>query len=131
MAGCVLRVEGSSFDVDRFMAGSKLSPCKIWHVGEKAGKTRPASVTAGIHVVTSNADDLPTQIEQTLEFLRRRRDELLRLRDEKGVDDLLLDFSVLDRDVAAQYDRFPAELVRVASDYGMAIEISRYRAGGE
>lgn len=116
MAGCVLRAYGQHLEVDAFLAASTLAPCKVWHVGDRMGKTRPPSADCGFNLVTSDADDLPTQVIETLDFLRHHRAELGRLATMQGLDGLVLDFGIPGRDVAAQYDHFPAELVQLAAN---------------
>lgn len=38
MPGCVLHIEGESFDVDSFLEGSSIRPLRIWHKGEQMPK---------------------------------------------------------------------------------------------
>src|SRR4051794_34284475 len=100
MAGCVLRVSGKAFAADAYLAGSRLVTCKVWGAGEQLRSGRPVSVTSGFNVVVSDADDLPGQVSEAVTFLRRHRGDLVRLAATAGVDELVLDFSVLQRDVA-------------------------------
>ena len=126
MLGCVLRVSGAAFKVNEFLWGCTFRPCKVWQVGDQRTAGRAAAVTAGFNVATSDADDLPGQIRDTMTFANRYQQELGRLRTEAGIESLVLDFGISRRDVAAQFDRFPAEIIRLSAEYGMGIELSQY-----
>jgi hypothetical protein len=63
-------------------------------------------------------------------FLTRHRLALRRLERASGVEDLTLDFGIADRDVAAQFDYFPPELITLAGSLRIGIAISRYHAFG-
>ena len=129
VAGCVLRVSGKAFAADEYLAGSILVTCKVWRAGEPLRSNRPASVTSGFDVVVSDADDLPTQVSEAVLFLHRHHGDLVRLTATAGVDELVLDFGVPQRDAAVQFDRFPAALVRAAGELRMGLELSRYAVG--
>ena len=131
MAGCVLRVSGKAFAPEAFLAPSGLVACKVWHKGERVRNDRIAT-TSGCNIVVSDADDLLTQVREALAFLHRHQGDFARLANTSEVDALVLDFGVAQRDAAAQFDRFPAELVRAAGELGMSLELSRYavRNGG-
>jgi hypothetical protein len=70
------------------------------------------------------------QVTDAIKFLARHRSALRRLRGATGVEDMTLDFGVADRDVAAQFDYFPPELLAAAGSIGIGIEVSRYHAFG-
>src|SRR5688500_18902997 len=106
MAGCVLRVSGKAFAADAFLAGSSLVACKVWHEGEPGPLRRPASATSGFNVLVSDSDDLPEQVLEAIAFLRHHRADLARLATATAVDGVM-DFGVPQREVAAQFDRFP------------------------
>lgn len=130
MAGCVLRISGKAFAAEEYLAGSSLAACKVWRKGEQLRPNGPASATSGFNVVVSDADDLPTQVSDAVAFLRHYHVELVRLA-VAAVDDRVLDFGIPQRDVAAQFERFPAGLVRAAGELGMGIGLSLYAVGGE
>ena len=48
-----------------------------------------------------------------------------------GVEQLTLDFGIADREVAAQFDYFPPELLLAAGQLGIGIEISRYHLSND
>lgn len=100
----------------------------------------PASQPAGrrkthssVNVVVSDAGfhAFKDQVEEAIEFLRDEDEELRRLCGWPGVEGATLDFGIAWRDVAAQSDHLPAELVRLAGSLGLALEMSHYPVGDE
>jgi hypothetical protein len=83
-----------------------------------------------VNIQVSGADfaNLKGQIRDSVSFLSRHRVALRRLKQIEGVEDLTLDFGVADRDVAAQFDYFPPDLIAAAGSLGIGIEVSRYHA---
>jgi hypothetical protein len=131
MAGCVLRIFGTAFQVDAFLAGSTLAACKVWHCGDRALPRRPAAPNSGFNAAVSEADDLPTQVSEALLFLRRHRVDLIRLSTLAKVDELVLDFGTSKRESAAQFERIPSDLVRAAAELRMSFELSLYSTSDE
>jgi hypothetical protein len=89
---------------------------------------KPYRVEEGIaHFDVSKAgfDDFATQVEDAVAFLRSRAADVKLMMSESGAIGVL-DFGVEWRDVAAQFDTFPAELVREAGGFGLALELSHY-----
>jgi len=134
---CVLRASGPDFDPDAFLESSILSPTKVWYRGEpRLPRTRPDGPvveTSGLNVAVSDAEwsDLPAQVEDAERFLAFQRVELERLAATPGVSDLVLDFPIelrIGGSIVAQFDRFPASLVRLAGELGLALELSLYPA---
>lgn len=117
------------FQVDAFLASSKLAPCRVWHVGESNRKNRPPSETAGFNVVISDADEIGAQVKDTMAFLDRHHGDLLRLSIMADVEELILDFGIARRDVPGQFDYLPPDLVRAAAGFRMGIEFSQYDFG--
>jgi hypothetical protein len=130
----VLRAYGLEFDVDAFLAGCTLPVCAVKRRGEPvAPASRPYGRRhewSGIHVTASNADfqDFPRQVEEATMFLRAEFEQVRRLRDFPGVEDVTLDFGIARRNVVLQCDRLPPELVCVAGSLGLGIELSQYPA---
>lgn len=128
----VLRAYGTNFDVDAFLVGCTLPVCAVKRRGEPV---RPASQPhgrrheqSGIHVSASDADfhEFPRQIAEATAFLRINAAELRRLSEFPGIGSVTLDFGIARRNVVAQCDHFPAELVRLAGSLGLALELSQY-----
>ena len=105
MFGCMLRIKGNSRAISEFQ-----------RVFKKRATGQGIFVGSGI--------GLPAQISSTTKFLARHKKQLHGLR--KCCDLLTLDFGISKRDVAAQYDYFPPELLKRAGELGMGIELSQY-----
>ena len=133
---CVLRAAGADFEPDVFLADSALPPTKVYRIGEprlpRSKPDGPKHDTSGITFSVSDApwSDLSAQIADAETFLEAHRTEIERLASAYGVSDLVLDFPVELRvdgaSVFAQFDRFPASLVRLAGQLGLALELSIY-----
>ena len=80
-------------------------------------------------MVSDTDDPLEKQVDYALKFLREKRKELLRLVRFGGVEDVVLDFSCPQGDIATRSGRFPAELLIAAGALGMDIHISFYLVG--
>ena len=85
--------------------------------------------TAHFDVSTANFDDLTRQVNDAIAFLRSHALDLKLLMSEPGANGVL-DFAVERREVAAQFDAFPATLVREAASLGLALETSHYPTAG-
>ena len=79
-------------------------------------------------MVASDAemDSFEQQIQDAIEFLKKCQTELKELQNFGGAASLWLDFGVESRDVFVQCERFPQELLRLAGNLNIAVEISRY-----
>ena len=130
MAGCVLRAASPTFAVDAFLQNSNLRPCDVFRRGEAKRQNGMAHERSGLTVVVSQADgdDLAGQITDAIEFLKQNREELARLREAVGAENVSLDFGVWRKRVCAQYSRFPPELLLLAGTLGLGIELSIYGA---
>lgn len=127
MPGCVLRAIGDSFQVDKFLKKSSLMPCNVFRKGERKSDNRFWN-TSGMTVVVSDSsgDELTLQIKDAIEFLRANRDELSRLRGFDGLEEMGLDFGIYGKNCFLQSSEFPAELIALAGDLEMGIELSVY-----
>ena len=126
MPGCVLHVSGEHFDVDTFLAQSSLRPYRIHHRGE-ARRRAGVFPDSGLSLNISDADgQLPEEVSDSIRFLTEHESELRRLQSFPGVTDLRLDFGYYAREVAAQFDYLPPELLTRAGSLGIGIELSLY-----
>jgi hypothetical protein len=134
--GCYLRVWGEAFDVDAFLADTALVWDPVWHRGERkriAFRDDPREhQDSGVTTRVSAAEDVDEQVADALAFLRSEADEIKRLLSMPGVTSAYLDFGVFWRlNSAAQFSRFPAELLSRAGGLGMWLEVSYYATGGD
>src|SRR5688572_4019917 len=117
---CVLRANGSNFLVDRFLEECDLVPCVVYRKGERRPISRSGNEVndafSGLHVVVSNAefDDLQGQIQDAISFMQKHQMELRRLCEFPGVEGVTLDFGIARRDVVAQFEYLPPELLSLA-----------------
>jgi hypothetical protein len=127
MAGSVLRATGDNFQAEKFLEDSTLAPCNIFRKGQPKANNRVWE-TSGITVIISNAcgDDLVQQIHDAIEFLKSNRNEVSRLRGFSGVEAVELDFGVYRKNGFLQSNVFPPELIALAGELGMGIELSIY-----
>lgn len=132
---CVLRVSGRAFDAEKYLTLSGLTADSVFRAGEPRFKSKPEGErrrSSGFTVDVSHAswEDVRTQVEDAVAFLKQHEQTLTALRAAPGVEDLRLDFPVdlrIDRvHVMAQFDYFPPELVSRAGALGLGIEISVY-----
>ncbi len=130
----VLRAYGVEFDVDAFLNGCTLPVCAVKRRGElhhPAGRPDGRRHDrSGVHVSVSDADfdAFPQQVAEAIAFLRAEAEQIRRLCEFPGVEDITLDFGITRRDVAAQFDYLPPELVRLAGSLGLGIELSQFPA---
>ncbi len=126
---CVLRAGGNEFDPELFLSDSTLVACSTRRRGEPIRPSSPKLAKAGgvtIDVSHAGFDEFEEQITDAIVFLKENREEIRRLVEFAGVESAGLDFGVAWQDVAAQCDRLPATLVRLAGQLGLDLEISHY-----
>ena len=125
---CVLRAFGANFDVNKFLAESSLQPITVSHRGEKQSSKSRAVPTSGFHSDVSGADfaNLQRQITDAVHFVEQNHGELARLVDFPGVQNVSVDFGIEERDVAAQCERFPPNLLRILGSLGMWLDFTLY-----
>jgi hypothetical protein len=129
---CVLRVAGREFDVDAYIKRGALVPSAVYRRGEARFPTLPRARTnarSGFNIVVSKRpfSDFEGQVREALVFLEKQRRAIQALRRRDGVEGATLDFGVERRpDAAVQVQGFPEELVRLAGQLGLALELSFY-----
>lgn len=113
--GCLFRVEGLRFDVDRFLQRSKWDPVHVWHRGEVHRNTRIMSSGFNVDVSVAGLNEFSRQQKDAIRFLKQKTGTVRRLHRRPDVDILELDFAIQWRTgVAMQTDRFLPELVAIA-----------------
>jgi hypothetical protein len=129
---CVLRVAGREFDVDAYIKRGALVPSAVYRRGEARFPTLPRarkSSQSGFNIVVSKKpfSDFAGQVRDAVTFLERQRRAVQALRRRNGVDGATLDFGVERRgDAIVQCQVFPEDLVRLAGQLGLALELSFY-----
>jgi hypothetical protein len=132
---CVLRVTGRHFDPADYLASSSLKPYSIFRAGEPIFASQPNGKmheASGFKVDVSQrrSDDLAGQVVDAIAFLKKHKQTLAKLRSVPKVEDVRLDFPLnlrIDRkNVFAQFDYFPGELVSLAGAAGCGLEVSIY-----
>jgi len=127
--GCVLRLAGEEFEVDRFLETTEVHPCASWHKDELQRRSRPPAKENGCNVSISNADDLEQQCIDAMEFLTHNANWLSNLLAVWKVVDPVIDFSahMAPENIYARSYRFPSKLLTLAAEFGISIELSTYR----
>jgi hypothetical protein len=126
---CVLRASGCHFEPDEFLKGSTLHAIKVWRKGEPRKSGRGIRDCSGMNIAVSGSDlaDFRQQMLEATGFLQSHRSELLRLVAFPGIEEAGIDFATSWKsDVVTQTDYLPPDLIRVAGEIGLAIEISHY-----
>jgi len=129
---CVLRAIGTAFDVDAYLRDSPLVATAVFRRGEARASGQPNGpqwAASGLNIAVSDADgqNLDAQVSDALRFLREHEDELRRLGSSSGMEEMCLDFSVERRDVIAQSEIFPAELLWQAGALDIDLVVTHYR----
>ena len=130
---CILRVNGSELNLDDCLAGIDLTPEAKYIKGEsrvslvKSGQLNESS---GFTLLASDNDEVSVQIGEALMFLRKNHPSLKTLSDRPDVESSTLDFAwyfpVGENGAAAQFRKFPPELLRLCGDLNIGIEVSVY-----
>jgi len=132
---CILTIGSRDFDIDDFVDKSGLKPYRKSRKGQPRFKTRPDGeklVHSSISIEASKADfdNLEKQIADTIRFLKTDKNKLSYIGSTDGIEYAVLDFGInlrIDREkVLLQSDTFPNELLKVAGDLGLDIELSIY-----
>ena len=132
---CNLVILGKKLNIDSLIDEGKLDGFSKIYKGQPKYDSKPNGLKveySAIAIQTSKAgfDDLDQQIIDTLRYLKRNKAKLTRVRKFKNIDIAFLDFGIklrIDNDKThLQVDKFPNELLRVAGDIGLDIEISIY-----
>jgi hypothetical protein len=127
-----LRAGGASFAVDEFLAASTLKPDAVFRRGQppwlNAPPGSPIPNESGFYAAASDADfsNLQGQIADAVRFLEKNRSELARLVGFPEVERVSLDFGIEEREMAAQSERFPANLLSVLGSLGIGLMFTWY-----
>lgn len=129
---CVLRVAGTNFDVDAFVATSALTLHSVWRRGEpRFSQCSPGGErhgTSGIRILVSNAEfsDLWQQIADAIEYLRQHHDAIHALSSRAGVEWATLDFGAEVSPPGWSSFTFPPEFLCLTGSAGLSVCLSVY-----
>ena len=132
---CILTLSGRNFDVDVFTDTTKLRPYRKSYKGQPKFKSKPDGeklTSSSMSIETSKAefDNFKKQIDDTITFLKRNKEKLGHVALTKGIESAVLNFGIdlrIDKKkVLTQSDTFPSELLKLAGDLGLDIELSIY-----
>lgn len=127
----MLRVSGADFDVDQYLAQVEMSAV-VLKARRKGTRDRPGQKMvyefSDVNMLVSNHEfsEVDAQIEDALTFLQTYAAELCLLATYSGVEDIVFDFGIEDRDVVAQADYFPPELLQRMGELRIGLVVSRY-----
>jgi hypothetical protein len=131
---CILRIIGKKLDAEKLAKTLTIKPYKIFKKGDPIFESKPNGKKlsfSGMAFVVSKADfdQLKKQIKDSTRFLSRNKLELKKIIRNKDIEYAVLDFGSklrIGKDVAIQSDYFPFELLKLAGDLKIGIEISLY-----
>lgn len=129
---CVLRIGGRDVDADALLASVNLPAYRVDRKGEpRLLRNRGPFEESTIHVEVSGAAfaDLAAQVADAVGFLRENADAVRTAVRFPGVGHATLDFAVEAKDVAIDSTYLPPDLLRLAGDLGVGIELSVYPRG--
>jgi len=126
MPGCILRVSAKDFDVDAFLSVTTFKPYRVDHQGQAYGRRGKIYQNSGFCVDVSRHEELKQQIPDAIHFLKENHAELQRVNEASSKISMTLDFGHCARDVGAQFDYLPPELLLLAGSLNNGIEISLY-----
>ena len=124
-SSCVLRATGDNFQPSEFLRDSTFEPCHVFRKGEQRSASSVWN-TSGITVDVSSEDEFSAQVRDAIAFLENNRAELLRLKQFAGLEALSLDFGVNGKDNFLQSYLFPLEMIHLANEFALELELSIY-----
>ncbi len=135
---CVLHVSSKTMSFGDFIEGSSLP---IYRSHEKGDPgiipRRPAFADYGFSCKVSKKkfSDFKGQVKDAISFLNTNLHELTTLVEQYEIDNIRLDFPIENRmvkmDLASQCDYLPPELIKLAGNIGLGIEMSQYWPANE
>ena len=127
MPSCILRVSGSSAKVRKFLAQSKLQPCRMFWKGEP-GLGGHVIQQSGFNIQLSTAQGLPAQAREAVLFARRHQAELSLIQ-KLAFRAVSIDFGLYDlatEDHPWPSYSIPPTVAQVAAELGATIKLSFY-----
>jgi len=128
---CHLRVDGRRLDPEFWLRQMRVVATYVGHRGDRLpGNRKSRTACFNVNVSGRGFGEFSRQIADAKRFLRTHSALLRQLTDHATVEHAVLDFGIsalVDcREVFAQFITFPADLVALAADVGVALEVSLY-----
>ena len=132
---CILTIRGKNLDIDALLSKSKLKPYRKSYKGQPRMKSKPEGEklsfsSFSIEMSKAGFDNLKKQIADTVRYLKRNKDKLACIATTKEIQHACLDFGIdlrIDgKKILIQSDYFPSELLKLAGELGLGIELSLY-----
>jgi hypothetical protein len=127
---CVLRVTGKDLNIDDVLS-INLKTDSFWKKGQPKSSVKSDGEkhkNSGVTYLTSNAEfeNFELQVKESINYLAENVDKIKSILSFPDIDFAVLDFGIVWRDVAIQSDYFPPDLVKIAGELGLGIELSQY-----
>jgi hypothetical protein len=128
-----LRVEGETFDVDRFLDDSTIKPDLVFHRGEPKKRLKGKNwMCNGFGIEIGGAfGRLDPQTTEVIKFFGEHRQELARLSHFAGVSDMRLIFSYCPGSCANVTEYFSPAVLGSLGSIGVGIELDIYPGDDE
>jgi hypothetical protein len=123
---CILRVAGKDLNLKDLLK-INLKPDSTYEKGSPRRKGSKSSSSGARYVVSeADFDQFEQQKLDAIKFLKRNKDRIQEIMDLNGIDGADLDFGIHRRDVPVQCDNFPSDLIKLAGNLGLGLELSQY-----
>lgn len=129
---CMFRFSGDAVDVALLERLCPIPNAITFRKGEprRPGSQVPANQTSGLAVeLTSEAAAfaaIDVQRQEVIDCLKAHASTWQAMRQVPGLEVVVIDFGIVMRNVAAQFDHFSSELIQSAAAVGAGIELSQY-----
>lgn len=130
---CNLIIAGTEFDISSFLNAADLPVVKTGTKGLPRFLLRPDGEKlpySFLNIETSKADfnDFNMQVKDTIAYLKTHREQLLQIKETKGIDQVSLDFGIESfEEQITQQIFLPVELISLTAELGISIQVSIYR----
>lgn len=88
------------------------------------GRENPADYGLLTVVISSAEDEISQQAEEAMKFLDKHASQIFDLQQFPEVQEVYLDFTMQSKGTLPAFGRFPAALLRAASELGLSIEVT-------
>jgi hypothetical protein len=135
---CVLRLISETDSFKSYREKTVLPVCSCFDKGEKCVKKIIDSFIINFNVSDKEWDDFKGQVEDAKFFLKRYKSEIHKLMESYNITDAFLDFPIYSRlahngtddDIINQNDHLPRELISLAGELNIGIEMAIYSKEG-